>query len=96
MKHPVDIISLALNPRAFNTQKIMDLAEISGFIDVKPTETKLGVVDTITSFGELVNSDSGDWHILGSLDDLTTEEFNSVFTSVQDFCQRVMQSAANK
>lgn len=95
MKSAVDIIALALNPRAYNTNQIMELAELSGFIDVKPTETRLGTVDTITSFGELVDSASG-WHILGSLDDLTNEEFNQVFSSVQDFCKKVMQSAANK
>lgn len=96
MKSAVDIIALALNPRAYNTNQIMELAELSGFIDVKPTETRLGTVDTITSFGELVDSASGNWHILGSLDDLTNEEFNQVFSSVQDFCKKVMQSAANK
>ena len=94
MSSAIDIIALAINPRAYNTNQVMDLADKAGFIDISPTETKLGTVDTITNFGELVDSASGDWNILGTLDDLSNEEFNLVFSSVLDFCKRVMESAA--
>ena len=67
-----------------------------GVIAITPSvPTHLGMVNSITDFGEILE-DSMEEHRIGHLDDLTNEEFNQVFTAAQNFCQRMTATAASK
>lgn len=96
MRGHVDLMSLAMNPRAFNTDQLVEIARELGVIAITPSvPTHLGMVNSITDFGEILE-DSMEEHRIGHLDDLTNEEFNQVFTAAQNFCQRMTATAASK
>lgn len=81
MRHGFDIMSLAMNPRYFNTVSLVNMAGETGEINLEPgIKTHLGVVNTIKDFGEIWE-DGMEEHRIGYLDDLTNEEFNQVFSS---------------
>ena len=81
MKGHVDLMSLAMNPRYFNSVSLVNLVGETGEIRLEPgIQTHLGVVNTIYGFGEIWE-DGMEEHRIGYLDDLTNEEFNQVFSS---------------
>ena len=86
-----------MNTRKIQEQKIYDYAEVAGIIGIYPhISTHLGKVTMLDSSAHLIEEISGDWCIQGTLDQLTDQEFDQVFTAVQKDAIQVMATAVSK
>lgn len=83
--------------RKENETLIKDFAEILGMVDINPSvDTHLGRVTMLDGDAHLIEEVGKDWCIQGTLDQLTDEEFNQIFTAVRHEAAKVMSYAVSK
>ena len=86
-----------MKTRQTNETLIKDFAEIMGMVDINPTvDTHLGRVTMLDGDAHLIEEVGKDWYIQGTLDQLTDEEFNQIFTAVRHEAAKVMSYAVSK
>lgn len=86
-----------MNTRITKENLIKDYAEISGIVSIDPNvSTHLGRITMLDGSANLIEEVGGDWCIQGSLQQLTDEEFDQIYTAVRNDAQRVMSTVANK
>lgn len=71
--------------------------EAIGFVDINPhLNTHLGKVTMLDGDAHLIEEIDKDWCILGTLDQLTNQEFDQIYTAVQQNASRVLAGVASK
>ena len=86
-----------MNTRQTNETLIKDFADILGMVDINPSvDTHLGRVTMLDGDARLIEEVGKDWCIKGTLDQLTDEEFNRIFTAVRQEAAKVMSYAVSK
>lgn len=86
-----------MNSRKENTDLIRDYAETIGIVDITPhLNTHLGRVTMLDGDANLIEEVAGDWCIQGTLDQLTDQEFDQIFTAVQKDASKVLASVASR
>lgn len=86
-----------MNTRQTNETLIKDFADILGMVDINPSvDTHLGRVTMLDGDARLIEEVGKDWCIQGTLDQLTDEEFNRIFTAVRQEAAKVMSYAVSK
>lgn len=71
--------------------------EIIGFVDINPhLNTHLGRVTMLDGDAHLIEEIDKDWCIQGTLNQLTNQEFDQIYTAVQRDASRVLASVASK
>jgi len=76
---------------------IKDYAEISGIVSINPNvSTHLGRITMLDGSANLIEECGGDWCIQGTLQQLTDEEFDQIYSAVRNDAQRVISTAATK
>ena len=86
-----------MNSRKENTELIRNYAEIIGIVDITPhLNTHLGKVTMLDGDSNLIEEVAGDWCIQGTLDQLTDQEFDQIFTAVQNNAAQVLSQFASK
>ena len=76
---------------------IKDYAEISGIVFINPNvSTHLGRITMLDGSANLIEECGGDWCIQGTLQQLTDEEFDQIYSAVRDDAKRVISTAATK
>ena len=86
-----------MNTRQTNETLIKDFADILGMVDINPSvDTHLGRVTMLDGDARLIEEVGKDWCIQGTLDQLTDEEFNRIFTAVRHEAAKVMSYAVSK
>ena len=86
-----------MRTRKENETLIKDFAEILGMVDINPTvDTHLGRVTMLDGDARLIEEVGKDWCIQGTLDQLTDEEFNQVYSAVRKDAAKVLAHAMSK
>lgn len=86
-----------MNARKENTDLIRDYAEIIGIVDITPhLNTHLGKVTMLDGDANLIEEVGHDWCIQGTLDQLTDQEFDQIFTAVKRDASKVLSQFASK
>lgn len=86
-----------MNARKENTDLIRDYAEIIGIVDITPhLNTHLGKVTMLDGDANLIEEVGHDWCIQGTLDQLTDQEFDQIFTAVKKDASKVLSQFASK
>lgn len=86
-----------MNARKENTNLIRDYAEIIGIVDITPhLNTHLGKVTMLDGDANLIEEVAGDWCIQGTLDQLTDQEFDQIFTAVKKDASKTLSQFASK
>ena len=86
-----------MNTRETNEALIKEFAQESGMVDINPSiDTHLGRITLLDDNARLIEEVDGNWCIQGTLDQLTDQEFNQVFSAVQGFASKVMAYAVSK
>ena len=76
---------------------IKDYAEISGIVSINPNvSTHLGRITMLDGSANLIEECGGDWCIQGSLQQLTDEEFDQIYSAVRNDAKQVHASAVTK
>lgn len=86
-----------MNTRKENTELIRNYAEIIGIVDITPhLNTHLGKVTMLDGDANLIEEVAGDWCIQGTLEQLTDQEFDQIFTAVQKDASKTLASVASR
>lgn len=86
-----------MNSRKENTELIRNYAEIIGIVDITPhLNTHLGKVTMLDGDSNLIEEVAGDWFIQGTLEQLTDQEFDQVFSAVQDNASKVLATFSSR
>jgi len=86
-----------MNSRKENTDLIRTYAETIGIVDITPhINTHLGRVTMLDGDAHLIEEVGHDWCIQGTLDQLTDQEFDQIFTAVQKDASKVLASVASR
>lgn len=83
--------------RKDKTQRIKSLADAVIMIDIMPAvKTHLGDIDMLDKDANCIQNVGKDWVYLGTLEDLTDQEFDQVFASAQDYAKRLCESFCHR
>ena len=83
--------------RKDKTQRIKFLADAAIIIDILPAvKTHLGEIDMLDKDANCIQNVGKDWVYLGTLEDLTDQEFDQVFASAQDYAKRLCESFCHR
>lgn len=86
-----------MNSRKENTELIRNYAEIIGIVDITPhLNTHLGRVTMLDGDSNLIEEVGHDWFIQGTLEQLTDQEFDQVFSAVQDNASKVLATFSSR
>ena len=79
--------------RQENEEMVKTLANLVTIIDIFPrVNTHLGEIDTIDQNAMCIQTIDDDWCPKGNISDLTDEEFDKIFSAVQDYTVKLNQS----
>lgn len=86
-----------MNSRNEKESAVKKYAEVIGIVDIRPhLNTHLGLVTMLDGDAHLIEEVGHDWCIQGSLDQLTDDEFNQIYTAVQNDAAQVLASVASR
>lgn len=86
-----------MKTRSEKESLIRDYADIAAIVEISPkVNTHLGQVTMLDKEATLINEVAGDWCIQGTLQQLTDEEFDQIFTAVQRDAKKVMAYCYSK
>lgn len=82
-----------MNTRETNESLIQDFAELVEFVDITPgVTTHLGRITRLDNAANLLQDKTK----VGTLQQLTDEEFNTVYTEVRNQARKIIASAVTK
>ena len=86
-----------MKTRAEKETLIRDYADIAAIVEISPkVNTHLGQVTMLDKEATLIEEVAGDWCIQGTLQQLTDEEFDQIFSAVQRDAEKVLSSFCSK
>jgi hypothetical protein len=86
-----------MKTRAEKETLIKDYADVAAIVDIYPkVNTHLGRVTMLDKDATLIEEVAGDWFIQGTLQQLTDEEFDQIFSAVQRDAEKVLSSFCSK
>ena len=86
-----------MKTRAEKETLIKDYADVAAIVDISPkVNTHLGMVTMLDKEATLIEEVAGDWVIKGTLQQLTDQEFDKIFTAVQRDAAKVLSSFCSK
>jgi hypothetical protein len=86
-----------MKTRAAKETLIKDYADVAAIVDIYPkVNTHLGRVTMLDKEATLIEEVAGDWVIKGTLQQLTDQEFDQIFTAVQRDAQKVLAYFCSK
>ena len=85
-----------MKTRAEKESLIRDYADVAAIVEISPkVNTHLGLVTMLAKDATLIEEVAGDWCIQGTLQQLTDEEFDQIFSAVQRDASKVLSSIAS-
>ncbi len=86
-----------MDNRALKENLIKDYAEVAVIIDITPhIHTHLGTITMLDRDASLIQEVGKDWCIQGTLQQLTDEEFDQIYSAVRADARKVLSTAASK
>jgi hypothetical protein len=86
-----------MKTRAEKESLIRDYADVAAIVEISPkVNTHLGLVTMLDKDATLIEEVAGDWCIQGTLQQLTDEEFDQIFSAVQRDAKKVLAYCCSK
>lgn len=86
-----------MKTRAEKESLIRDYADVAAIVEISPkVNTHLGLVTMLDKDATLIEEVAGDWCIQGTLQQLTDEEFDQIFSAVQRDVKKVLAYCCSK